>query len=96
MCRCAAETEIETLQDGRYTPNGIVACADDGHLIHEGEDNIDINAETIDGKTTFHSKARVVFSRAFCFVLFCCTWMLIIYHNTVCLSRYNQQSAHFK
>ena len=27
---------------------------------------------------------------------FCCTWMLIIYHNTVCLSRYNQPGAHVK
>ena len=50
----AAETEIETLQDGVYIPNGIVACADGGHLIHEGEDNIDINTKTIDGKNTFH------------------------------------------
>ena len=57
----AAETEIETLQDGVYIPNGIVSCADGGHLIHEGDDNIDINAETIDGKNTFHSMARVIF-----------------------------------
>ena len=57
----AAETEIETLQDSLYIPNGIVACADGGHLIHEGEDNIAINAETIDGKNTFHSMAKVVF-----------------------------------
>ena len=57
----AAETEIETLQDGVYIPNGILSCDDGGHLIHEGEDNIDINPETIDGKNTFHSMARVVF-----------------------------------
>ena len=25
-----------------------------GNLIHEGDDHIDINAETIDGKNTFH------------------------------------------
>ena len=37
-----------------------MSCADGGHLSHEGEDNIDINAETIDGKNTFHSMARVV------------------------------------
>ena len=42
-------------------PNGIVSYADGGHHIHEGDDNIEINAETIDGKNTFHSMARVVF-----------------------------------
>ena len=30
-------------------------------LIQEGADNVDINAETIDGKDTFHSMARAVF-----------------------------------
>ena len=44
----AAEVEIEILQEG-------------GNLIHEGDDNIDINAEMVDGKNTFHSMARVVF-----------------------------------
>ena len=38
-----------------------MSCADGGHFVHEGEDNKDINAETIDGKNTFHSMARVVF-----------------------------------
>ena len=56
----ARKTEIETPQDGVYIPNGIVSCADGGHVIHEGEYIIDINAETIDGKNTFHSMARVV------------------------------------
>ena len=27
---------------------------------------------------------------------FCCTWMLIFYHTTVYLSRYNRPSAHYK
>ena len=54
----AAEIETETLQDAVLA---MVSCADGGHLIHEGEDNIDINAETIAGKNTFHSMARVVF-----------------------------------
>ena len=57
----AAETEIETLQDSVYIPNGIVSYADGGHLIHERKDNIDINAEKIDGKNTFHLMTRVVF-----------------------------------
>ena len=34
---------------------------DGGRLIHKGDGNIDINAETVDGKNTFHSMARVVF-----------------------------------
>jgi hypothetical protein len=33
-----------------------------GGLIQEGADNIDINTETVDGKNTFHSMARAVFS----------------------------------
>jgi hypothetical protein len=32
-----------------------------GHLIQEDSDNIDINAETVDGKNHFHSLARAVF-----------------------------------
>ena len=32
-----------------------------GDFIQEGADNIDLNTETIDGKTTMHSMARAVF-----------------------------------
>ena len=47
-----------------YTiPTGIIARNEGGYLIHEGDDNIDINAETIDGKNTFHAMARGVFQR---------------------------------
>lgn len=42
-------------------PNGIVGRQNDGLLIQEGNDNIDINTQTIDGKNTYHSMARVVF-----------------------------------
>ena len=33
-----------------YVPDGIIYISDGGQLIHEGDDNVDINAETIDGK----------------------------------------------
>ena len=57
----AAEVKIETLQKGVCVPNDIVSINDGGNLIRERDDNIDINAETVDGKNTFHSIARVVF-----------------------------------
>ena len=34
-----------------------------GCLVQEGDDNVDINTETVDGKDTFHSMARVVFQQ---------------------------------
>ncbi len=37
-----------------------------GGLIREGADNVDINIETMDGKTTFHSLAKVVFLATTC------------------------------
>jgi hypothetical protein len=30
-------------------------------FIQEGSDNVDLNTETIDGKTTFHAMARAIF-----------------------------------
>ena len=57
----AAEVEIDKLQEAVYVPNGTVSITDGGNLVHEGDDNIDINADTVDGKNTFHSMARVVF-----------------------------------
>ena len=59
----AAKSEEETLHDGVFIPNGIVPLHEGGSLIHEGDDNIDINTETIDGKNTLHSMARVVFQK---------------------------------
>ena len=53
--------EVEKLQEGVYVPNGTVSFTDGGNLVHEGDDNSDINAKTLDGKNTFHSMARVVF-----------------------------------
>lgn len=56
-----AQEEMEKVQSGNFIPKGIIKRSEGGALIHEGDDNIDINTETIDGKNTFHSMARVVF-----------------------------------
>ena len=55
----------EQMKKGRemYVPPEIRSCTDGGSFIHEGNDNIDINAETSDGKNTFHAKARVDFQQ---------------------------------
>ena len=58
----SAEVEIETLQQGVYVPNGTVSITEGGNLIHEGDDNIDINVETVNEKNTFHS--MVVFQES--------------------------------
>ena len=50
--------EIEHINDDRYIPSGIRPITQDGHLIQEGSYNIDINAETVDGKNTFHSLVK--------------------------------------
>ena len=42
-------------------PNGIVLFLEGDRIIQEGADNMDINAETISRKNTFHSMARAVF-----------------------------------
>ena len=57
----ASKHEIAKSEDGIYVPDGIIYISDGGQLIHEGDDDVDINAETIDGKNTFHLMARVVF-----------------------------------
>jgi hypothetical protein len=66
LCRLltsAALQEISKIRDSVYVPNGIIHVEAGGCLIHEGDYNIDINAETIDGKNTFHSMARVEFQQ---------------------------------
>ena len=57
--------EIEHINGDRYIHSGIRPIAQGDHLIQEGSDNIDINAETVDGKNTFHSLARAVFQFKF-------------------------------
>lgn len=42
-------------------PSGIIERSKSGLLVHEGNDNVYINTETIDGKNTYHSMARVIF-----------------------------------
>ncbi len=57
--------EIDKIKEGVYIPNGVtsIPVSSGGKLVHEGDDNVDINTETIDGKNTFHSMARVVFQQ---------------------------------
>jgi hypothetical protein len=50
-----ANTEVSCI------PYGISPKTLDSDFIQEGADNIDLNTETIDGKTTMHSMARAVF-----------------------------------
>ena len=57
----AAEEEIKRIKEGVYIPTGIITKNEGGNLIHRGDDDIDINAETIDGKNTFHAMTHVVF-----------------------------------
>ena len=61
---CAAEKEIDsqTVTDG-YVPPGIISRDEGGCVIQEGNDNIDINVQTIDGNNTYHAMARVVFQQ---------------------------------
>lgn len=56
----AAISEMEHA-NGKFIPLVIIHLHNGGCLIQEGDDNIDINAETIDGKNTYHSMARVIF-----------------------------------
>jgi len=56
-----ANHEIEHTNGDLYIPSGFRHVTQGGHLIQEGSDNIDINAETVAGKNTFHSLARAVF-----------------------------------
>ena len=53
--------EIDRISGDRYIPGGILPISEGGHLIQEGSYNIDLSTETLDGKNTFHSLARVVF-----------------------------------
>lgn len=45
-----------------YVPNGIDLFRKGGRTLQEGAENIDLNAETIDGKNTFHSMVELYFS----------------------------------
>lgn len=47
--------------DTAYIPTGLILANEGGKLIQEGDDNLDINTQTVDGKNTFHVMARVLF-----------------------------------
>ena len=44
-----------------YIPSSIEITAVDYSLVQEGDDNVDINCQTIDGKNTIHAMARLLF-----------------------------------
>ncbi|CAG2207719.1 unnamed protein product [Mytilus edulis] len=46
-------SELSQVQNNTYIPSGIRQYNGTVSVIHEGADNVDINAETIDGKDTF-------------------------------------------
>lgn len=58
----AAEVEMKK-NEKIYVPSNVVPRNQGGNLIQEGDDNVDINVETIDGKNTYHSMARVIFQK---------------------------------
>lgn len=56
----AAEKELEKGVDV-YVRSGLINRENGGKFIQEGDDNVDINTQTIDGKNTYHAMARVIF-----------------------------------
>lgn len=56
-----AEEQMSRAEDGVYVPPEIIPRTEGGTLIQEGDDNVDINVETVDGKNTYHSMASVLF-----------------------------------
>ena len=57
----AGKHEMSRTEDGINMPAGILPVSGGGYLIHEGDDNVDVNAETINGKYTFHSMDKMIF-----------------------------------
>lgn len=55
-----AENELEE-NSTVYVPSGIIHRDNGGGFIQEGDDNIDINTKTIDGKNMYRVMARVLF-----------------------------------
>ena len=49
--------QVQRMQAETYLPSGIIPVVENGCLIQEGDDNVDINTETVDGKNTFHTMA---------------------------------------
>ena len=63
LLKSATEEEIKRIKEGVYIPTGIISRNEGGNLIHEGDDNIDINAETIDGKKYISCHGTCCFSK---------------------------------
>ena len=55
--------EADQIRSGVCIPSGIIPINEGGCMVQEGDDNIDMNCETIDGKNTLHSMAHVVFQQ---------------------------------
>ena len=53
--------EMSRIDNGIYIPSSVIPIREGGSFISEGDDNIDLNVETINGKNSFHSMARVIF-----------------------------------
>ena len=49
------------VQNGMYIPSSMDITTVDCSLVQEGDVNVDINCQTIDGKNTLHAMARVLF-----------------------------------
>ncbi len=49
---------VSKINNGVFVPDGMVAH---GGLLQEGDDNVDLNIETVDGKNTLHEMARVMY-----------------------------------
>ena len=48
-----AENELHHMRNGVYSPSSINITTVDCSLVQEGDDNVEINCETIDGKNIF-------------------------------------------
>lgn len=57
----SAASNILDKNEECFVPSEMIPIHDGGMLIQEGIDNVDLNTETINGKDSFHSLARVMF-----------------------------------
>ena len=57
----AAENELRHVQNGIKIPSSMDIVTVDCSLVQEGDENVDINCQTIDGKNTLHAMARLLF-----------------------------------
>ena len=57
----ATENGLHHVHNGIYIPSSIDITTVDCGIVQEGDDNVDINCQTIDGMNTLHAIARVLF-----------------------------------